>query len=816
MKNSNQANSRNNVSSIGSLGRAGVGLLLHYLKIAFRNLWKHKTQSFTGIFGLAFGLACFIPALYWMRYETTYDSFYPNAKNIYRIYTVEKQSGKVIERAPGILKRKLQEHFPEIESSTHLVLTPMDYLTEETPYISLRTIFADSTFFKVFPQVVVSGDAQHPLQIEHNIVLTESVAVRLFGDAEKAIGQYLRNAFIPPDRIPPYTVTAVIKDPPPNSNLQFDVIHYWQGVVNTFDNLPETEQWTYFEYDLYTKFHPRADAAALAEQLRDFTSRIKANADIEVRMIPIGDVRHQFNTDLPFTLNFVRLFVVAGLLLLFSAFFNFLNLYLDLFRQRIRELHLRTVHGAAGGQLIAQLMFELTCTILLSLALAWCFILLTRPGFSVLLDITLEIPQLIYLFVVCGISVTVLMLSAAFIPLWRLSRSASHDLAKGKSRQPVLRRVAVTVQLAVSVVFIVAALVVMMQMRFVNHKDLGFNSSGLIQISGPEYPMIVHGKALSQELAAIPQIEKFTATTFAPQHNIPFIFMRTEVEWPGKQANTKPAFMPINADSRFAETFGLKMLMGKWWNEGDRQKVVLNEEAVRVMELSDPVGTTIRLSSEYNEGISPLLEYEVVGVVNDFHTLSLRSPIYPTIFISKQQLMGYIIRVVPGREQETIQHITDILPGINASLADVRLTPLDDLYDRLNRSEQAGLKLFSVMATVCLLISLFGIYAVATAAANRRRKEIAIRKVAGAEVSNIIHMFFREYSLQVIIAGIIALPLAYYAMNRWLQGYAYHTNIPWWLLTGVMVAVVVMVLLTVLGQVMKAANQNPAEVVKTE
>ena len=163
-----------------------------------------------------------------------------------------------------------------------------------------------------------------------------------------------------------------------------------------------------------------------------------------------------------------------------------------------------------------------------------------------------------------------------------------------------------------------------------------------------------------------------------------------------------------------------------------------------------------------------------------------------------------------------MQRISAILPGIDASLAEVHPTPLNELYDRLNYSEQAGLKLFSVLATVCLLISLFGIYAVATASTQRRRKEIAIRKVFGAQVSDIVRMFFREYIRQVVAASAVALPLAYYAMHRWLEGYAYRTNIPWWLLAGVVLTIAVVVLLTVFGQVLKAANNNPAEVVKSE
>ena len=424
--------------------------------------------------------------------------------------------------------------------------------------------------------------------------------------------------------------------------------------------------------------------------------------------------------------------------------------------------------------------------------------------------------QLMQQFIVCGMLVLGLMLLAGLIPLWRLSRLASRHLAKLRpDRQPALRRIAVAMQLSVSVVFIVAALVVMMQMRFVNRKDLGFDRKGVIQLTGLYGITGQQRTALLHELAAIPQIENITATVFEPKHDDNV--MITDVEWQGKPPNEKLAFQSITADHNFAETFKLKMTQGKWWNEDERQKIVLNEEAVRVMGLSDPIGAIVRMYPVYfiSTGNNPILEYEVVGVVADFHTLSLRSRIYPAIFRESGGSTLYI-GVAPDQEQEVMRRISAILPDINIMLTDARLTPLEELYDRLNRSEQAGLRIFGVMATVCLLISLFGIYAVATASTLRRRKEIAIRKVFGAAVSDIVRMFFREYTLQAILAGVVALPLAYLAMNRWLQGYAYRVNIPWWLLIGVITGVVVVVLLTVLGQVLKAANNNPADVVKNE
>ena len=786
-------------------------MIIHYFKIAFRNMWKYKTQSLSGIFGLAFGLACFVPAVYWMRYETSYDSFYPDAEHIYRVYAVEKQSGKVNEGVSRIFEKKLQEKFPAVEASTVYLIEQENCSVEGIPHVQLRTLYTDSTFFGIFPQEFVSGDSRQPLQVLNNIILTETVAVRLFGNAEKAIGQQVQTKM--KSSLPPYTVTAVVKDPPANTNMQFDVIIY-HDMIKYFSELPEEAQWTMFFMNLYVKLHPETDVDKLAEQMHDFTSRLGVNTNIELRMLPISDVRHQLNTDVPFTLNFIGLFVASGILLLFSALFNFLNLHLDLFRQRIRELRLRSVHGASEGQLVRQMMFELLCAILLALFLACSFVEIIRPAFAGLLNITMELSQLIQIFVVCGIGLMALILFIGFILFWRLSRlSTSPQLEIRITGKPVLRRMAVTMQLSVSMVFIVAALVVMMQMHFVNQKDLGFDSRGVIQLSGfLDYSGKIQG-ALERELATIPQIESITQADFEPRHKSDIYTMITDVEWPGKSSFETPAFNVIYTDSRFVETFKLKMVTGEWWHQGETQEIVLNEEAVREMGLSEPEGSIIRIPSI--DDASVMVEYKVVGVVNDFHTLSLRNRIQPVIFLPSSQASNILyIRVVPGQDQEVMQKIAAILPGIDATLADARLTPVDELYNHLNWSEQVGLKMFSVLATVCMLISLFGIYAVAAAATSRRRKEIAIRKVVGAEAGNIIRMFLREYTLQVIAAGVVALPLAYLVMSGWLQGYAYRMNIPWWLLGGVIVGVIILILLTVFMQVLKAADSNPSEVIK--
>ena len=391
--------------------------------------------------------------------------------------------------------------------------------------------------------------------------------------------------------------------------------------------------------------------------------------------------------------------------------------------------------------------------------------------------------------------------------------SEAKDLATAQSE--VNKTMAVTLQLMISILFIVASLVVMEQMRFVNQKDLGFDPKGLIQLSGF---VDVSGKiesTLMQELSALPQVKSFTDTNFKPQHHVDPMAIFTNVEWEGKPLDTKVDFHLYGTDHRFGETFDLKMLMGRWWTEGNELSVVLNESAVRAMGLQDPVGSIIRMP--WWSDFSVIKEYEIVGVVNDFHALSFRESIHPMLFIPSGGLVNNLyIRVIPGEEGNITHHITELLPKIDPTLADTRITPIGTLYDQLNQSEIVGLKIFSFLAFACLLISLFGIYAVATASTKRRRKEIAIRKVVGSKASEIIFLFFKEYMRLIVIAGIIAFPISYLVMNYWLQGYAYRIQIQIWWLVGIFITITSMVLGTIREQVCKAANENPSEVIKSQ
>ncbi len=784
-----------------------------YCVIALKNIWKYRSSASLSLLGLAFALVCFVPMLYWMDHETTYDSFYEESGSIYRVYSVEGRSGKVNKGSSKGIENSLREHIPAIEASTALMLSPENCRTQAIPYIQMDMLYTDSTFLEVFPQTFVGGEMDHPLRIGNDMILSESMAIRLFGDVEKAIGQPVQTLMRA--SLPPYVITAVVKDPPAHTNLPFDAIIN-HDMIRHFSQLPPEAQWSFFVMDLYVRLHPGADSGTFARQLRELPGRVGVNKEIELRALPIREIRHHLNEDTPFTLNFIGLFVVSGALLLFAALFNLLNAYMDLFRKRVREWRLRMANGATRGQLVGQMSVELGCSVIISLLVALIFVVQGKPLFVRWLDIDLEMGRLMLLFADVGIGAFLILQCAGLLFIGRFSHVATASLVPQETVKSLLpRRMAVALQLMISLLFIVASLVVMEQMRFVSQKEVGFDPKGLLRLSGF---VDVSGRiesALMRELEALPQVESFTDTNFKPQHQVDPMAIFTDVEWEGKPLDTKADFHLYGTDHRFGETFGLKMSMGRWWTEGNELSVVLNESAARVMGLREPLGSVIRMP--WWSDLSVIKEYEVVGVVSDFHTLSFRENIHPTLFIPSGGLVNNLyIRVVPGEEGNLTRRILELLPQIDPTLADARLTPVGTLYDQLNQSEMVGLRIFSSLALACLLISLCGIYATAMASVLKRRKEIAIRKVAGSDSFEIILLFLKEYIRLIVISGIIALPIGYLVMEHWLRGYAYRIQIPIGWLAGIFIAVAGMVLFTVWKQVRKAAGENPSDVLKSE
>lgn len=787
-------------------------LLIHYLLIALKNVWKYRVSAAISILGLAFALVCLVPILYWMDHELSYDSAYPGSKFIYRVYSAEKSTGKINTGASKAIQASVCQENPAIEASTLLFITPENCRTDRIPYVQVNMLYTDSTFLNVFPQEIICGD-RIPLRAINNIVLTESMATHLFGEPTEAIGKHLQTLMAP--KWAPYVVTAVVKDPGKHTNLPFDaIIHH--DMIDGLNRGSAEMQWQYFMTDCYVRLHPDTDPEAFADRIRDLPERVGVNKDLELRAMPIQDIRHHLKGDAPFTLDFIGLFVASGILLLLAALFNFLNSYMDLFRQRAREWRLRLVNGATRGQLITQVAVELACAVVAALLVALVFIVQMRPLFAGWLDIDMDYVRILTFFAWMGLLALALILLIGLPLFAHINRQMTSTLAENTSaRSPLSRRMAVALQLMVSIIFIVAATVVMLQLRYLGNKDVGFDREDLLLVDGF---VDVRGNvesALIQELQRNPSIVGLTDTDFKPQHEMNAVAIIKNVEWEGKPQGEEIPIYFHASDYRFGDTFGLRYLSGGWWLEGEQQRIVINESMARLMDMENPVGQVIRMPDLRD--YSQMAEYVIAGVVNDIHTLSFRHPIHPTAFIDAGGFVNKLyVRTAPGQSEVVADQIRTLLPKISPTLADAQVTPVGALYDALNQSETIGLRIFSFLALACLLIALFGIYAAANAATKRRRREIAIRKVVGAGTGSILLLFIREYARLIAIASLIAFPIAYLIMVDWLSGYAYRIGIAIWWLVAILAGIAALVLLTIWRQVVKAANENPAEVIKCE
>lgn len=796
-------------------------MLHHYLKIAIRNLGKYKIQFLINVLGLALGIAFFTLGFHWLEYETSFDSFHPNSKNIYKVYIREKLSGQKSALTPHILHRALKKDFPEVKNATCSDPWRSGGYTCNSKYnADTYFISTDSSFLRIFPQQVLYGKNHDLLTSDNEVILTESFARKYWGKPEQAVGQTVRDIY---DH--DLVVTAVIRDFPANSIFQGDGFRVNKERFS-FSRMPENRQWEISTFDTFLLLHDGVDKKAFEEKLRTYAIEHNLNPNIYLHITPINTVKYSlglFFEEVSFSLPYIRTFAVAGLLLLLCAFFNFLNLRFNHFFQRYREIKLRDSLGATPGNLLVQLLLEISLQVFAALLVAGVLIELCIPLFEQQFETHIFRSHLFAQFGLIALtSWGVLMLVAVF-PLKRFIHKASAVTATRETQrtsEATFRRISIEVQLIISIFFILSAITLFRQTYYMNHTDWGFNKEHLLQMSMG----VDDREGVTREIATLSTVKAFIPTGLFTIYNSIGRNAQTDITWEGKSPDVQPAFQIFDVGKNFTEGMEIPVLQGHFFTGEQRTSlppVVINETAARLIG-GDVVGKILNMrSTGYRHDIGyGREEFEIVGVVKDFHALSLRNSIMPLILKEKKDVWsGYYnyIRVYPGTEQQTIEAIREIIKKHPSPRdEESELITVNQLIRNLNKTEDATLHLFTALALLCILISAFGIYSISLSNMERRKKEIAIRKVMGASTGQIIGMFFREYTWLVLVANVIAFPFAFLFMNRWLEDYPYHVSISAWVFIGAFVFSTLLVILTVLTQVIRAAAANPAEVIKSE
>ena len=804
-------------------------MIVHYLKIAWRNLLKYKTQTIISMLGLTIGVVFFAYGYHWYQYETTYDSSYPDSDRIYQVYGKLKSTGKqnVNGHIPYIAVSKLEQAFPEIESVA--VLYPnygssLKHGERDLGYPLFE--FVDERFFRMFPPEVIVGEVgENSLKNGNEMIVTESYARKHFETSEKALGETLVSGY---DES--YVIRAVIADPPSNSIFQrggyFPDTH---GKL-LYAMADEKTQWKdLHDIRLYIKLHQHPDLKNFRDKLSTFAVDNGYNEDLLFDLTPLSLVRFtildSFGVTVIYDLKYMRMFIFTGLLLLFAAFFNYLNILLSNTFNRVREINLRRVTGASVANIYRQLFIEMSLFIVIVAIFSFCCIEVTIGFFEKIFG-TIVVSSTINRTLLFTICVTAIFLYVTtFIFLYRFIKKSAFKEELPKKKRFVTGRITLSLQLVIGAFAIMSAFVLWRQVYFMNRADWGFDTDNLVHIK----LNVRDREPLMKEIGKLSMVENIIKTNFftiAPNTDKLGPTTLSGVEWDHKPIDFNPLFQTFDVEPDFFAGMKLQIIEGREIVDDDfphqyqADKVVINETARRIMEMENPIGQRIEVPANwYRNGERGKEVFEIVGVVKNFHTVGLQSEIPPLIIKGRKYgNEGYYnyIRVIPGMEEKAVEAINTLIPKFRPDDENETLVQtMDQLLDDLSKNEKDLLRLFTILASLCILIAIFGIYSVSQRETQRRQKEIAIRKTAGAKTKEIIAMFFREYMIITLVACMVALPLAWLFMERWLENFAYRINISWWIFALVIIVALFIVSITIVSQVVRAAGRNPAEVVKS-
>jgi putative ABC transport system permease protein len=789
-------------------------MLKNYLKIALRSLRRHKIISFINVIGLAVGIACSALILLYVRHELSFDQYHQNKEQIYRLVSkVQGASYEAVAKVPGPWSVAAQKDFPEIEKVARFVFFNETLVSRsEKRFYESGGFFADSTTFEVFSFSLLQGNPETALKQPNAIVVTKTFAEKYFGE-ENALGQTLTF-----DNQNQYQVTGVMANVPANSHFTFDFL----VPMATYAS-PRRDNWQWLQFYTYVLLKAGASPQAVAEK---FPALLRQNLEANLAapyapyLQPLTDIHlrsHLFremqpNSDVAYIYIFSA---VAGFILLIACI-NFMNLTTARAATRAKEVGVRKVTGADRLQLVKQFLGEALLISFLALLLALVCIDALLPVFNSLTnrvltinyfaDITLSLSLI-------GITLVVGLISGSY-PAFVLSNFKPVNALKGKlpgSSRTWLRKGLVVFQFAISAFLIIATGIVYNQLDYIQNKKLGFNEEQLVIIPIRDNVVREKYETVKQVLAQHPNVVSVSVSANLPggsDYGIPYVPE-------GFPQDKIPPARILVVDQDFVQTFQMELAAGRSFSKEHPTDAtaafMINEEAAKQLGWSDPLGKLIAMPN-IQRANSP-----VIGVLKDFHFRSLHEKIGPLLlFIATPDWYSlFSVRVRPENISETLTFLEKKWAEFDSSHP-FTYTFFDAQFGQLHQAEQQMGRLLSYVAILAILIACLGLFGLSAFTAEQRTKEIGVRKVLGASVGNVMLLLSKDFTKLVLLGFIAAAPLAYYAMNQWLQEFAYRTEIG----SGVFILSALLALLiawvTVSYQSIRAALANPVESLRYE
>jgi len=785
----------------------------NYLKTAWRNLLKKKFYSVINLGGLAAGLAVGIIILLWVQEEFSFDRFHAKEKQIFKLENIvgtgtSRQLWTETASPIGVLAKKEIPGVEDVVRICHNGFYSL-YRYKDKVFVEEMPFFTDPSFFSVFDFTLIKGMTRNPFPDEHSIVLTESTAKRYFGD-EDPIGKV-----ISADNKINFTVRGIIRDFPKNSSIRADMLFpmtllQMNRYAGNKEGLNLENDFIQFNYATFLLLRPGISMKDLPVTLRNIHLRVKSDdTDVAYVLLPLGRM-HLFRSDgSEGGFATVRMFIVIANLILVIACINYVNLSTARSMLRAKEVSLRKIVGAPRIQLFMQFMIETTLLFFFASVLALVLAYFLIPLFNSLSgkELILNLYDYHIWEVILATIVGTLLVSSIY-PALLLSSFEPLKAMKGKLSARVgdalFRKVLVVIQFTFSMILITGTLVIGRQLSYIRSRELGYDKDHVLICS--MIAMSNHYPTVRSDLLRDPSIKNVTCAS----ENIVEIGGQTGNNWwEGKEKGETLMLSPMAIDKGFMSFFRMNLKRGAAFtgSVSDSAHFILNETAVRAARLKNPVGQKFRLWKT---------EGTIIGVMKDFHFASMREKIQPAIFYYQTDFHGMLYIKTTGRDApRAIAALGSEWKKYNPDYPFV-YSFLDDNFNNLYKGEERTESLFNVFAAIAIFISCLGLFGLAAYTAQVKTKEIGVRKVLGAGVSRIIALLAADFIRLVIIAILIAIPIAWYSMNRWLQDFAYKTDIGWTVFLAAGMTAVFIALATVCFQSVKAAVTNPVDSLRNE
>jgi ABC-type antimicrobial peptide transport system permease subunit len=767
-------------------------MIKHYLTVAFRNMWKYKNQTLVSVTGLAVGFVCFAMATLWIRYEMTYDSFHKNADRIYcvNISDAFSPTGIARDKIPSPLAGYLRSTFPEITNAIVIIPLDFDFEYEGVNHKNVNKLRIDSSFLSMFNVKIVEGSMDFLIPKGRKVAITREKALQLFGN-ESPVGKKI-NLDSYYYEFADYEICAVVTGFSGQSNYPFGFL---RGIATGMrgDN--------YYVGNMLIEVVPGIGMEAFEKKLNEHNFQQKEFASVKnITLTPLTAVHYKDqNIEREVKFQHIIIFAVAGSLLILCTLFNYLTLFVSRFRIRRRELALRTVYGASGRSLFAMLSVEFIMSLIVSLILGLISINILSSYFLTVSGTQLELPAIYLESVIYIAGIIVAALTAFFLTLVFFRRRTLNTGIRGNKK--MLRKISIVAQLIISIVFAFCTLIILKQMYYLhNSVDLGFSlknrASISIGIASEEIAI------LNDKMKQIPEIKE----TLTGHYPLLPVFSKSFVRisnWDGKQEDAEITVECATISEQYAKFYEFKLIEGEFFKDDDNiaECVMITESAAKSFGWNKAAGKS------FNNSLV------VKGVIKDVYSFSPTIAAKPCYYHRqdsdlRQQISCILFKYDEGSWKICVEKIKEIIEKEFPN-RDYMFSNMEEEYNKYLKSENALLAILTAVSLVCLIVCVFGFVSMVSLTCEERRKEIAIRKINGATIKDILDIFFKEHLTLLITGALIAFPVGYVIMKRWLEQYVIQTEMSAWIYLSILLALFMVIVMCVGGRVYKTSRENP-------